>query len=110
MYCTKCGTKLEEQHKFCCECGTFTGQAPKAARTERLSRMTQDAKLGGVCAGFARYFGVDVTLVRVLWLVFTIWPLPLFGIVSYIVAWIVMPKDTATAPAREMHPANGSAS
>ena len=52
-----------------------------------------EAKLAGVCAGFARYLGVDVTLVRILWIVLTIWPLPLLGIVAYIVAWIVMPKD-----------------
>jgi len=26
-------------------------------------------KIAGVCAGFARYMGVDVTLVRVVWLV-----------------------------------------
>ena len=70
----------------------------------------REAKLGGVCAGFARYFGLDVTLVRILWIVITIWPLPLLGVVAYIVAWIAMPKDPVTAPSREMHPANGGAS
>jgi phage shock protein PspC (stress-responsive transcriptional regulator) len=55
-----------------------------------------EAKVAGVCAGFARYFGLDVTLVRVLWVVITVFPLPFFGLVSYIVAWIVMPKDSAT--------------
>jgi len=28
-----------------------------------------DKKIAGVCAGFARYFEVDVTLMRVLWLI-----------------------------------------
>jgi phage shock protein C len=69
----------------------------------------REAKLGGVCAGFARYLGVDVTLVRILWIVLMVWPLPLFGLVSYIVAWIVMPKDPVTVPAQVMHPANGGA-
>ncbi|MDR7102617.1 PspC domain-containing protein [Croceicoccus sp. BE223] len=32
----------------------------------------QNAKLMGVCAGIADYFGVDVTLVRVLWVVGTL--------------------------------------
>jgi phage shock protein PspC (stress-responsive transcriptional regulator) len=70
----------------------------------------QEAKIGGVCAGFARYFGVDVTLVRVLWLALTIFPVPCFGAIAYIVCWIVMPKDTTSAPATTMHPANGPAS
>jgi phage shock protein C len=56
-----------------------------------------EAKIAGVCAGFARYFGLDVTLIRVLWVVITVFPLPFFGLVSYIVAWIVMPKDPVTA-------------
>ena len=59
-----------------------------------------------MCAGFARYFDVDVTLVRVIWLVLMVWPLPLFGVISYIVAWIVMPKDPAALPAEQMQPAN----
>jgi phage shock protein PspC (stress-responsive transcriptional regulator) len=70
----------------------------------------QEAKIGGVCAGFARYFGVDVTLVRVLWLALTIFPVPCFGAIAYIVCWIVMPKDTSPLPATNMHPANGPAS
>jgi phage shock protein C len=56
-----------------------------------------EAKIAGVCAGFARYFSLDVTLVRVLWVVLTVFPMPFFGLVSYIVAWIVMPKDPVVA-------------
>jgi phage shock protein C len=56
-----------------------------------------EAKIAGVCAGFARYFALDVTLMRVLWVVITVFPLPFLGLVSYIVAWIVMPKDPVTA-------------
>ena len=108
MFCTKCGTELREQDRFCCQCGTTTGRGiPREPRAERLSRPMQEAKLGGVCAGFARYFGLDVTLVRILWIVLMVWPLPLFGFVSYIVAWIVMPKDPV--PVAEMHPVNGGA-
>ncbi len=32
----------------------------------------QNAKLMGVCAGIADHFGVDVTLVRILWVVGTL--------------------------------------
>ena len=53
-----------------------------------------DKKIAGVCAGFSRYFQVDVTLMRILWII-----LALFtgvGFIAYIVAWICMPRDYTT--------------
>jgi len=47
-----------------------------------------------------------VTLVRVLWVVLTLFPLPCFGLVSYIVAWIVMPKDPVSVAVTHAYPAN----
>ncbi len=109
MFCTKCGIELREQDKFCSECGTSSGRgAPAIHPVQRLSRPV-DGKIGGVCAGFARYFDVDVTLVRILWLALTIWPVPCFGGIAYIIAWIVMPKDPVTIPAQHMQTAGGSA-
>jgi len=106
MFCTNCGVELNDQDKFCNQCGTSTRHGtPTGQRTERLSRPVRDKKIAGVCAGFARYFDVDVTLVRVLWLVVTVWPLPLFGVIAYIVAWIVMPKDPEPAPVAQPQPA-----
>ncbi len=109
MFCTKCGTELREQDKFCSACGAptpkavtgwgaagFTGSG--ARPVEPLSRPMSQAKIAGVCAGFARHFGLDVTLVRVLWIVLAVWPVPLFGLVGYLVAWIVMPKDPIALP------------
>ena len=95
MFCTKCGNELKERDRFCSACGSSTGPvsfAPPPSE-KRLTRPMSEAKIAGVCAGFARYWNMDVTLVRVLWVVITIFPLPCFGVVSYLVAWIVMPKD-----------------
>jgi phage shock protein C len=69
-----------------------------------------EAKIAGVCAGFARHFGLDVTLVRVLWIVLSVWPVPSVGLIAYIVAWIVMPKDTVAAPARQIQAISGPTS
>jgi len=106
MFCTKCGIELRDQDKFCNECGTATGRgAPSPThRTEKLSRPVREGKIAGVCAGFARHFGLDVTLVRVLWLVVTIWPLPLVGVIAYVVAWIVMPKDPEPVAGTSLQP------
>ena len=104
MFCTKCGIELKDQVRFCSDCGTATGRA--APMVDRLTRPMHEAKIGGVCAGFARYFGLDVTLVRILWLVLTLLPVPFCGGIAYIVCWIVMPKEEAVVPARSMSPAN----
>jgi len=100
MYCTRCATQLDDNAKFCSQCGNPTTQnvytAPAPAYP-RLSRPAYDKKIAGVCAGFARYFGVDVTLVRVLWLVLIFWPIPI-GLIAYLIAWIVMPRDPLAIP------------
>ncbi len=94
MFCTRCGSELREQDNFCFSCGAPSGRGTSGVRpAPALTRPTEGKMVAGVCAGFARYFGVDVTLVRVLWVVITVFPLPCFGLVSYIVAWIVMPRD-----------------
>jgi phage shock protein PspC (stress-responsive transcriptional regulator) len=51
----------------------------------------REKKILGVCAGFARYLDVDVTLVRVLWLAVAI--ITGGGFIAYLAAWIVMPSD-----------------
>jgi len=48
-------------------------------------------KVAGVCAGFARYFEADVTLMRVLWLAIALGTG--VGFIAYVVAWIIMPSD-----------------
>lgn len=112
MFCTKCGTQLNDGSKFCSECGMATANNAYSVRPyPKLSRPRDDRKIAGVCAGFARYLGVDVTLVRVVMLILAIWPVGL-GIIGYFVAWIVMPNDPlriAAPAAPSPEPANGHA-
>lgn len=100
MFCTKCGNQLREQDRFCSGCGVplTTGAVPPPRPAQQLSRAMSEAKIAGVCAGVARYTGLDVTLVRVLWVVLALFPLPSLGLISYIVLWVVMPKDPVTVP------------
>jgi len=57
-------------------------------------------KIAGVCLGFAEYFDVDVTLVRVVWLIAAFLPVG-FALIGYVIAWIVMPDEpyVITVPA-----------
>ena len=49
-----------------------------------------DKKLLGVCGGFAEYFGIDPTIVRLVWAALA---LSGTGILLYIVAALVMPEN-----------------
>ncbi len=103
MYCTSCGDQLRENDRFCSQCGNpMAADARRVAvpppLPERQLLMLDKGrkKVAGVCAGFARYFGVDLVLMRVLWLVLAI--CTGVGFIAYIVAWIVVPSDLDYAP------------
>jgi len=49
--------------------------------------------IAGVCAGIANYFGWDPALVRVLYLLISIFSAAFPGILVYIILWIVMPQE-----------------
>ena len=105
MYCTQCGGEMDEQAKFCSRCGqpaagaAGPGYRPAATVPVRLSRPMGQKKIAGVCAGFARYFDVDVTLMRILWLAVAVFTGGL-GVLVYIAAWIIMPRDEPAAAAQ----------
>jgi len=93
MFCTRCGIEQKDSDRFCPQCGAGSQAFPQAAEGPRPLLMLdkRNGKIGGVCAGFARYLGVDVTLIRVLWLLLVLGAG--VGIVAYLVGWAVMPSD-----------------
>ena len=69
-------------------------ERPPPSGTRRLQRSEQDRRVAGVCGGFAEYFDLDATPVRLLWSVLTIWPgMIVFGTALYVVAWFIMPQS-----------------
>lgn len=49
--------------------------------------------LAGVCAGIAEYFGIDATLVRVLYAALSVFCVGFPGIILYIILMIIMPQS-----------------
>jgi phage shock protein C len=55
----------------------------------RLYRSQTDKRIAGVCGGIAEYFGIDPLIVRV---AFVVAAFMQFGILLYVILWIVLPK------------------
>jgi len=94
MYCTSCGTQLQDIANFCSECGCKTGRVtpPPHGAPRRLYRLAYDKKLAGVCSGLAKYLDVDVTLVRIA-MVAVFFCSGGLVLLAYIVASFIMPVD-----------------
>lgn len=70
-----------------------TSEVPPITQTpvRKLYRSRRQRILGGVCGGLAEYFHVDVVLIRVLWIFFTL--MGGAGILAYLIMWIVIPPN-----------------
>ena len=101
MYCTKCGNELKESDRFCSGCGSRTGAAAAPAPDRTLVLDKSNKKIAGVCAGFARYFDMDLTLMRVLWLAVAI--TTGIGFLAYLAAWMIMPARYFPEPAEALN-------
>lgn len=58
---------------------------------KRLYKISTDKKVCGVCGGIANYFDVDPTVIRLIWVIFTL--VGGSGLIAYIIAAIIMPDE-----------------
>lgn len=66
-------------------------QIDRSGKMKRLYRSRTNRIIAGVCGGIADYTNIDPTVIRLLWLL-----LSLFwgsGIIAYIIAWIIIPEE-----------------
>ena len=67
-----------------------TEETTRSSGINRLCKSATDRKLAGVCGGIAEYFGVDSTIIRLVFALLVVgWGT---GIMAYIIAALVMPK------------------
>jgi phage shock protein C len=100
MYCNACGKNIAEDGRFCCYCGNVVGIPPVA---RKLMRSRSDRKIAGVCAGFAHYLELDVSLVRILWFFITLACGIFPGVVAYVLGWIIIPEEPLLLPVAAAH-------
>ena len=62
----------------------------KGGKMKRLTR-SNNKMIAGVCSGFAEYYNIDPTLVRVIFAGITILSMGT-GLLVYLAAWMLMPK------------------
>lgn len=58
-----------------------------------LQRVRDGAIIAGVCGGIARWLGWDPTLVRFLYVVFSVASICFPGILAYLLLWFIMPRE-----------------
>ncbi|MEA2077986.1 MAG: PspC domain-containing protein [Candidatus Marinimicrobia bacterium] len=60
--------------------------------SKKLYRSIDNAMIGGVMAGIADYFNIDVTLVRVLFIFVTIFSAGFPALLVYLICWVIIPS------------------
>lgn len=61
---------------------------------KKLVRSRKDKMIAGVCAGIADYFNLDHTLVRIVYVLVSIFSVAFPGILVYIILWVVIPEES----------------
>ena len=59
--------------------------------TKKLYR-SKNLIIAGVCSGLGKYFDIDPTIIRLIWVFLTLASVGTF-IIAYIIAWIIIPKQ-----------------
>lgn len=69
---------------------------------KKLVRLSGDRMVAGVCSGLAQYFNIDPTIVRLLFVVATLFNGA--GLLAYIIMWIVLPEGVRSLPSAPQTP------
>jgi phage shock protein PspC (stress-responsive transcriptional regulator) len=70
--------------------------------SKQLVRPKENRQIAGVAAGLANYFGVDTTLVRLIFVASLLTSFP--GVLAYIILWVIMPEEDFVATPSNFDP------
>lgn len=93
MVCVNCQKQIADGSNFCYNCGAkqpaTSGASADPGVRKRLVRSSTDKKIAGVCAGLADYFDLDVTIIRIVWILAVLFAGA--GVLVYLILWIALP-------------------
>ncbi|MDD4658723.1 MAG: PspC domain-containing protein [Eubacteriales bacterium] len=61
--------------------------------TKKLYRSRSNSMISGVCGGLAEYFGLDPTVVRLLYVLLSLFSACFPGLLFYIIAMLIIPLE-----------------
>lgn len=73
---------------------------------KKLYRSRSDARLAGVLGGLGEYFDLDPTLIRLAYVIFTLTTGFFPGIIGYLLAILIIPKEPLALPTAAVNPAS----
>lgn len=74
---------------------------PTASRAKKLYRDIDHKYIGGVCAGLEHYLGIDALWVRLIFILLAVFTSG-FGLIAYILLWILVPEAATTSQKLDM--------
>ena len=109
MNCYNCRKDIADGSRYCYLCGASqratTPLPPPREPGAPLRRSRSDKMIGGVCSGFARHFGWEVSLTRVIWASLAVLTHGI-GFIVYLICWIVIPMEEVESIAPAPPPQN----
>lgn len=93
---------IEEQEEAYYSEKTSFEKKNNKGEAKQLFRDIEGAKISGVCVGFAHYFGIDVTIMRIIWLLGMLITGFFLMILLYIILALAMPKAKTTSDILKM--------
>ena len=58
---------------------------------QKIVRPREGRKIAGVCQALANFFGLDVSIIRIVWLLAVL--LGGTGLLAYLICWLVIPEE-----------------
>jgi phage shock protein C len=103
MFCPQCGKEVDAHSRFCPSCGATISSPPPPASgpyppTAQLTRSRENRMIAGLCAGFARHFGWDLNVTRIV--TFLLIFFTGVGLLVYLALWVIIPEAPYALPAK----------